>query len=124
MARRETDVCDNFFDSAWYFFRYPSAKDETRAFDPERTRRWLPVDMYIGGNEHAVLHLMYTRFMTMAFCNMGLIDFEEPFKRFRANGILDRAYCSRLLAYLSIITLYLVAAIRSSFCLTTLPSFR
>ena len=89
-ARRETDVCDNFLDSAWYFFRYPSAKDTTRVFDPERTRRWLPVDMYIGGNEHAVLHLMYTRFMTMALHNMGLIDFAEPFKCFRANGIIHK----------------------------------
>ena len=87
-AHRETDVSDNFLDSTWYFFRYPSSNSTKHAFDPERTRRWLPVDMYIGGNEHAVLHLMYTRFMTMALHDMGLIDFSEPFKCFRANGMI------------------------------------
>ena len=87
-AERETDVSDNFLDSAWYFFRYPSAKKKEVAFDAELTAKWLPVDMYIGGNEHAVLHLMYTRFLTMAFKDMGLIDFDEPFKKFRANGMI------------------------------------
>ncbi len=87
-ARRETDVSDNFLDSAWYFFRYPSAKKADVAFDAELTKKWLPVDMYIGGNEHAVLHLMYTRFVTMALKDMGLIEFEEPFKKFRANGMI------------------------------------
>lgn len=87
-ARRETDVSDNFLDSAWYFFRYLSSDREDVAFGGEMTRKWLPVEMYIGGNEHAVLHLMYTRFLTMAFKEMGLIDFEEPFKRFRANGMI------------------------------------
>ena len=88
VAQRETDVSDNFLDSAWYFFRYPSAKNERVVFDAELTKKWLPVDMYIGGNEHAVLHLMYTRFLTMAFKDMGLIDFDEPFKKFRANGMI------------------------------------
>jgi len=87
-AQRETDVSDNFLDSAWYFFRYPNAKNSEFAFDGARTQKWLPVDMYIGGNEHAVLHLMYTRFLTMAFNDMGLIDFEEPFKKFRVNGMI------------------------------------
>lgn len=87
-ARRETDVNDNFLDSAWYFFRYPSADKDDVAFDAELTEKWLPVDMYIGGNEHAVLHLMYTRFLTMALKDMGLISFEEPFKKFRAHGLL------------------------------------
>jgi leucyl-tRNA synthetase len=87
-GRRETDVNDNFLDSAWYFFRYPSADREEVVFDPALTEKWLPVDMYIGGNEHAVLHLMYTRFITMALKDMGLISFEEPFKRFRAHGLL------------------------------------
>jgi leucyl-tRNA synthetase len=87
-ARRETDVSDNFLDSAWFFFRYPSSERDDVAFDPELTRKWLPVDMYIGGNEHAVLHLMYTRFVTMVLHDLGLIDFEEPFKRFRAHGII------------------------------------
>jgi leucyl-tRNA synthetase len=90
-AKRETDVNDNFLDSAWYFFRYPSTQFADRAFDRDTTKKWLPVDMYIGGNEHAVLHLMYTRFITMALKDMGLIDFEEPFKRFRAHGMLIKA---------------------------------
>jgi len=89
-AKRDTDVMDNFLDSAWYFFRYTSANDDTQAFDPALVKKWLPVDMYIGGNEHAVLHLMYTRFLTMAFKDIGLIDFEEPFKKFRAHGLLIR----------------------------------
>ena len=87
-AKRDTDVMDNFLDSAWYFFRYLSANDDSQAFDPELVEKWLPVDMYIGGNEHAVLHLMYTRFVTMALKDMGLIDFDEPFKKFRAHGLL------------------------------------
>jgi leucyl-tRNA synthetase len=87
-ARRETDVSDTFLDSAWYFLRYPSAGRDDVAFDPELTRKWLPVDTYIGGNEHAVLHLMYSRFLTMALKDIGLVDFEEPFKRFRAHGLI------------------------------------
>ncbi len=90
-ARRETDVSDTFLDSAWYYFRYPSvglASSGQALFDPAITRKWLPVDMYIGGNEHAVLHLLYSRFVTMAFHDLGLIDFEEPYKRFFAHGLL------------------------------------
>jgi len=87
-AHRDSDVSDNFLDSAWYFLRYPSSHDETQAWDPAVTRKWLPVDVYVGGNEHAVLHLMYTRFLCMAFKDMGLIDFEEPFEKFRAHGLL------------------------------------
>ena len=87
-ARRETDVNDNFLDSAFYFFRYPSTSFDDRMMDAELTKKWLPVNMYIGGNEHAVLHLMYTRFITMAFKDIGLIDFDEPFKVFRAHGLL------------------------------------
>jgi leucyl-tRNA synthetase len=87
-ARRDTDVSDNFLDSAWYFLRYPSARDGRQAWDPELTRKWLPVNFYIGGNEHAVLHLMYTRFLCLAFHDMKLIDFGEPFVRFRAHGLL------------------------------------
>jgi leucyl-tRNA synthetase len=87
-AKRETDVSDTFLDSAWYFLRYPSTDHDDVAFDPQRTRKWLPVDMYIGGNEHAVLHLMYTRFITMALHDLGLLDSEEPFKKFRAHGLI------------------------------------
>ncbi|MBD3235533.1 MAG: leucine--tRNA ligase [Candidatus Eisenbacteria bacterium] len=89
-AHRDADVSDNFLDSAWYFLRYPSSHRDDVAWDAELTRKWLPVDMYVGGNEHAVLHLMYTRFLCMAFKDMGLIEFEEPFKKFRAHGLLIR----------------------------------
>jgi leucyl-tRNA synthetase len=87
-ARRETDVSDTFLDSAWYFLRYPSSDRGDVAFDPEVTRTWLPVHTYIGGNEHAVLHLMYARFVTMALKDLGFIDFEEPFAKFRAHGLI------------------------------------
>ncbi|HUY69797.1 MAG TPA: class I tRNA ligase family protein [Candidatus Tyrphobacter sp.] len=98
-ARRETDVSDTFLDSAWYYLRYPSlgAKNsrlETKnskleiPWNQEITKKWFPVDMYIGGAEHAVLHLLYVRFAAMAFKDWGLISFEEPFKKFRAHGLL------------------------------------
>jgi leucyl-tRNA synthetase len=89
-ARRETDVSDTFLDSAWYFLRYPSVGRDDVAFDAELTRKWLPVTTYIGGNEHAVLHLLYSRFITMVLHDMGLLHFEEPFTRFRAHGLIIR----------------------------------
>ncbi|MBI2796534.1 MAG: leucine--tRNA ligase [Gemmatimonadetes bacterium] len=89
-GRRETDVSDTFLDSAWYFLRYPSATRADLAFDKAMTAKWLPVTSYIGGNEHAVLHLLYSRFITMVFKDAGLIDFEEPFTRFRAHGTIIR----------------------------------
>ncbi len=89
-ARRETDVSDTFLDSAWYFLRYPSVGRDDVAFDPATTRKWLPVTTYIGGNEHAVLHLLYSRFITMVLHDMGLLDFEEPFTKFRAHGLIIR----------------------------------
>jgi leucyl-tRNA synthetase len=87
-ARRETDVSDTFLDSAWYFLRYPSTAFDDRAFEDERTRKWLPVHMYIGGEEHSVLHLLYARFITMALKDLGHLDFEEPFQRFRKHGLI------------------------------------
>ncbi len=90
LATRETDVSDTFLDSAWYFLRYPSTDFDDRAFDPEVTKRWLPVHAYIGGNEHAVLHLLYSRFVIMALHDMGLLDFEEPYAQFRAHGLIIR----------------------------------
>jgi leucyl-tRNA synthetase len=89
-GRRETDVSDTFLDSGWYFLRYPSADRDDVPFDPALTRKWLPVDSYIGGNEHAVLHLLYARFITMVLKDTGHIDFEEPFTRFRAHGLIIR----------------------------------
>ncbi len=89
-ARRETDVSDTFLDSGWYFLRYPSTDFDDRPFDAEITKKWLPVDCYIGGNEHAVLHLMYSRFLTMVLHDLGHLDFEEPFTRFRAHGLIIR----------------------------------
>ncbi|HKJ02568.1 MAG TPA: class I tRNA ligase family protein, partial [Longimicrobiales bacterium] len=87
-ARRETDVSDTFLDSGWYFLRYPSTDFDDRPFDGGVTRKWLPVDTYIGGNEHAVLHLLYSRFLTMVLHDLGHLDFEEPFKVFRAHGLI------------------------------------
>jgi leucyl-tRNA synthetase len=81
-------VSDTFLDSAWYFLRYPSAQRDDVPFDPALTQRWLPVDSYIGGNEHAVLHLLYARFVTMVLHDMGHVGFEEPFTRFRAHGLI------------------------------------
>ncbi len=87
-ARRETDVSDTFLDSAWYYLRYPSAEFHDRPFDPARTRTWCPVTTYIGGNEHAVLHLLYSRFLAMVLKDLGHLAFEEPFTRFRAHGLI------------------------------------
>jgi leucyl-tRNA synthetase len=89
-ARRETDVSDTFLDSGWYFLRYPSVGIDDVAFDPAITRKWLPVNSYIGGNEHAVLHLMYARFLTMVLHDAGHVDFDEPFTKFRAHGMIIR----------------------------------
>ena len=90
VARRETDVSDTFLDSAWYFLRYPSSDVADRPFDPAITEKWLPVNSYIGGNEHAVLHLLYSRFVTMVLHDAGHLDFEEPFTKFRAHGMIIR----------------------------------
>jgi leucyl-tRNA synthetase len=87
-ARRSDEVSDTFLDSAWYFLRYPSVDVRDRPWDLELTRRWLPVDMYTAGAEHAVLHLLYARFLTMALHDMGLLEFEEPFVGLRAHGLL------------------------------------
>jgi leucyl-tRNA synthetase len=87
-ARRETDVSDTFLDSAWYYLRYPSTEFADRPFDPARTRKWCPVATYIGGNEHAVLHLLYSRFLAMVLHDLGHLHFEEPFAKFRAHGLI------------------------------------
>lgn len=87
-AERETDVSDPFVDSCWYFFRYLNTEDNQNALNPERIKKWMPIDMYIGGKEHAVLHLLYTRFVTMVFKDLGFIEFDEPFKRFFGHGLI------------------------------------
>jgi leucyl-tRNA synthetase len=89
-GRRETDVSDTFLDSAWYFLRYPSVGHDDVPFEKGITKKWLPVNSYIGGNEHAVLHLLYSRFITMVLHDAGMLEFEEPFTRFRAHGHIIR----------------------------------
>ena len=89
-GRRETDVSDNFLDNSWYFLRYPSVGRDDVPFEKTVTKKWLPVTSYIGGNEHAVLHLLYSRFITMVLHDAGMLEFEEPFTRFRAHGHIIR----------------------------------
>jgi leucyl-tRNA synthetase len=87
-ATRESDTMDTFVDSSWYFLRYLSAQDATQAIDSEIANRWMPVDQYIGGIEHAILHLLYARFFTKAIKDLGLIDFDEPFKHLFTQGMI------------------------------------
>jgi len=87
-AKRETDVSDPFVDSCWYFLRYPCTEFTDQPFDKKRLEKWLPVNMYIGGKEHTVLHLLYSRFITMVMHDLGYVKEEEPFKRFFAHGLL------------------------------------
>ncbi|MCI0632925.1 MAG: leucine--tRNA ligase [Actinobacteria bacterium] len=85
-ARRDTDTMDTFVDSSWYFFRYCSPRDETQAFDPAKVARWMPVSQYVGGVEHAILHLLYSRFITKVLFDLQLISFTEPFLRLMNQG--------------------------------------
>jgi leucyl-tRNA synthetase len=87
-AKRETDTMDTFMCSSWYFLRYASPNCETAAFDSNALKHWLPVDLYTGGAEHAVMHLLYSRFFIKAIRDMGLIDFDEPFTRLFNQGII------------------------------------
>ena len=89
-ARRETDTMDTFVDSSWYYFRYVSPRDGTAPFGEEAARYWMPVDQYIGGIEHAILHLLYSRFFTKVIYDLGLIDFKEPFTNLLCQGMITR----------------------------------
>ena len=87
-ARRETDTMDTFVCSSWYQFRYPSPHLDTAAFDPDAVRYWLPVDLYVGGAEHAVMHLLYSRFFCKVLNDAGYIDFGEPYAKLRNQGFI------------------------------------
>ncbi len=87
-AERETDTMDGFACSSWYFLRFADPHNETEPFDKEKARFWLPVNDYIGGAEHAVMHLLYARFWTKVMYDEGLIDFQEPFSRLRNHGMI------------------------------------
>jgi leucyl-tRNA synthetase len=79
---------DTFVDSSWYFFRYCDPRNETKPFDPEIIKQWIPVDQYIGGDSHAVMHLIYTRFWTKFMRDLGLVDFDEPVKKLLTQGMV------------------------------------
>ena len=89
-ARRETDTMDTFVDSSWYYLRFLNPADAGRMVDTERVKRWLPVDQYIGGIEHAILHLLYARFVCRVLKDMGLVGIEEPFERLFNQGMITR----------------------------------
>jgi leucyl-tRNA synthetase len=96
-ALRDADTMDTFVDSSWYFLRFLSPNDDTRAFDVDAVKKWAPVDQYVGGVEHAILHLLYARFITKVLFDLGYIDFDEPFTALLNQGmvILDGAKMSK-----------------------------
>ena len=87
-ARRDADTMDTFVDSSWYYLRYVNPRDDAQAFAPELANQWLPVDQYVGGVTHAILHLLYSRFFTKVLFDMGLVDFTEPFTRLLNQGMV------------------------------------
>ncbi|HLS04607.1 MAG TPA: leucine--tRNA ligase [Actinomycetales bacterium] len=96
-AKRDADTMDTFFDSSWYFLRYLSPTSTEHAFDPAEAERWAPVDQYVGGVEHAILHLLYARFFTKVLNDMGYVNFSEPFKALLNQGmvLMDGAKMSK-----------------------------
>ncbi|MCD6464054.1 leucine--tRNA ligase [Candidatus Woesearchaeota archaeon] len=101
-ARRETDTMDTFVDSSWYFLRYCSPKEMNKPFDKEKVHYWMPVDIYIGGIEHATMHLIYARFFTKVLRDLGFLNFDEPFKKLVPQGMINKAapYCEKCQSFL------------------------
>ncbi|MSO55399.1 MAG: leucine--tRNA ligase [Acidobacteria bacterium] len=87
-ARRETDTMDTFVDSSWYFYRFCDPTNDTLPFDPAKAKYWMPVDFYSGGVEHAILHLIYSRFFTRVFRDLGMVDHDEPFRHLLTQGMV------------------------------------
>lgn len=87
-AKRDSDTMDTFVDSSWYYLRYLNANDDTRAFDPAEAEKWAPVDQYVGGVEHAILHLLYSRFITKVLFDLGYLSFTEPFTSLLNQGMV------------------------------------
>jgi len=87
-ARRETDTMDTFVDSSWYFYRFADPRDDAQAFDPAKVKYWLPVDFYCGGIEHAILHLIYSRFFARVFRDLGMVHDSEPFTHLLTQGMV------------------------------------
>lgn len=88
-AKRETDTMDTFIDSSWYFLRYTDARNEQQVFDSAKVNDWMPVDQYVGGIEHAILHLLYSRFFTKVIRDCSLLNFDEPFQRLLTQGMVQ-----------------------------------